>query len=193
MLYTLDENGKQNWVTKVKQILSRLGYGFVWLCQGVAEEAYFINQFKSRLVDVSSQEWMADIRQSTRFDTYVSFKTSPTFEKYLDFIKVKCFRDSLIRFRFGITELKTHKNRFVKHITNNTCPFCKDTDENEYHFLFHCDKYETIRPNILKCVERHEEKRKFENIMCCENQSWTKQLAWFLFKAFELREKMLDG
>ena len=192
MLYTLDENGKQNWVSKVKQILFRLGYGFVWLCQGVVEENHFINQFKLRLVDVYSQEWMADMRQSTRFATYVSFKTSLRFEKYLDFIKVKCFRDTLIRFRFGLTELKTHKNRFVKHITDNNCPFCTDVNENEYHFLFYCNKYDTIRPKILKCVEQHEEKHKFEDIMSCENQAWTKQLAWFLFKAFELRLKLLE-
>ena len=103
MLCTLDENGKKNWVTAVRQTLFRPGYGFVWLNRGVATE-HFIAQ---RFIDVYSQEWLANLRASTRFDMYILFKTSIKYETYLDFVRVKCFRDALIRFRLGITELKT--------------------------------------------------------------------------------------
>ena len=99
MLCTLDENGKKYWVT-----LFRLGYGFVWLNQGVATEQHFIEQLKQRFIDVYSQEWMVNLRESTRFDTYILFKTSIKYETFLDLVRVKCFRDALIRFRLGITE-----------------------------------------------------------------------------------------
>ena len=67
------------------------------------------------------------------------------------------FRDALIRFRLGITELKTHKNIYILHVADNNCPFCEAVEENEYHFLFHCGKYETVRPEKSKYIKRHEE------------------------------------
>ena len=76
MLCTLDENGKKNWVTAVRQTLFRLGYGFVRLNQGVATEQHFIAQLKQRFIDVCSQEWLANLKGSTRFDMYILFKTS---------------------------------------------------------------------------------------------------------------------
>ena len=105
MLCTLDENGKKYWVT-----LFRLGYGFVWLNQGVATEQHFIAQLKQRLIALHSQEWMANLRGSTRFDMYILFKTSFKYETYLDFVRVKCFRDALVRLRPRFAESKTHKN-----------------------------------------------------------------------------------
>ena len=93
-----------------------------------------------------SQEWLANLRGSTGFDMYILFKTSIKYETYLDFVRMKYFRNALIRFRLGITELKTHKNIYISHVADNNCSFCKVVEENEYHFLFHCEKYETVRP-----------------------------------------------
>ena len=157
------------WVTTVRQTLFRLGYGFVWLNQGIATEQHFIAQLKQRFIDVSSQEWMANLRGSTRFDMYIWFKTLIKDETYLDFVWVKCFRDALIRFRLGITELKTHKNRYNSHVADNNCPFCKAVEQNEYHFLFHCEKYETVRPENLKHIKRHEENWKFQRLCCVKS------------------------
>ena len=103
MLCTLDENGKKNWVTTVRQTLFHPEYGFVWLNHGVATEQRFIAQLKQRFIDVYSQEWLANLRGSTRFDMYILFKTSIRYETYLDSVRVKCFRGALIRFRLGIT------------------------------------------------------------------------------------------
>ena len=115
MLSTLDENGKKNLVTTVRQSLFYLGYRFVWLNQGVVTEQHFIAQLKQRFIDVYSREWLANLRASTRFDVYISLKTSIKYETYLDFVRVKCFRDALIRFRLRITELKTHKT-YIFHM-----------------------------------------------------------------------------
>ena len=155
MLCTLDENGKKNWVTTVRQTLFRLGYGFAWLNQGVALEQHFIAQLKQRFIDVYSQEWLANLRGSTRFDMYILFKTSIKYETYLVFVRVKCFRDALIRLTLGITELKTHKNIHISQVADNNCPFCKVVEKNEYHFLYHCEKYETVRPEKFKHIKRH--------------------------------------
>ena len=136
MLCTLDENGKKNWVTTVRQTLFHLGYGFVWLNQGVAIEQHFIAQLKQRFIDVYLQERVANPRGSTSFDMYILFKTSIKYETYLDFVKVKCFRDAPIRFRLGITELKTHKNIYISHVADNNCPFCKVVRKTSTIFYF---------------------------------------------------------
>ena len=142
---------------------SLFSYRFVWLNQGVLAERFVLQlQLKRRFIDVYSQEWMANLRGSTRFDTYISFKVSLKCEPYLDFVKIKCFRDALIRLRLGITELRTHKNRYVSHVIDNNCPFCKDVEETECHFFFYCSKYKTVRPIILKYTERHEKHWKFK-------------------------------
>ena len=94
--------------------------------------------------------------------------------------------------KLGITELKTHKNRCISHVADSNCPFCKVVEENEYHFLFYCEKYETVRPEKIKYIKRHEENWKFSEIMLCEELASTKQLAWFVFKAFEIRTKLLE-
>ena len=156
------------------------------------QQNIFIAQLKQRFIHVYSQEWLVNLRGSTRFDMYILFKTSIKYETYLVFVRVKCFRDALIRFRLGITELKMHKNIYISHVADNNCPFCKVVEENEYHFLFHCEKYDTVRPEKCKCIKRHEENWKFSEIMLCEEPASTKQLAWFVFKAFEIRTKLLE-
>ena len=65
MLCALDGNGKENWVTTVRQTLFLLGYGFVWLYQGVATEQLFIAQPNQSSIDLYSQECMADLTGST--------------------------------------------------------------------------------------------------------------------------------
>ena len=126
------------WVTTVRQTLFHLGYGFVWLNQGVATEQHFIAQLKQRFIGVYSQEWLANLRGSKRFDMYILFKTSVKYETYrcLDFVRVKCFRDALIRFRLGITELKTHKNRYISHVADNVVHFVKPLKKTSIIFYF---------------------------------------------------------
>jgi hypothetical protein len=43
MLYQADVNGKQNWVTHVKNILFRYGFGFVYISQEVGNIELLIN------------------------------------------------------------------------------------------------------------------------------------------------------
>ena len=70
---------------------------------------------------------------------------------------MKCFRDALIRFRLANTELETHENRYISHVADNNCPIFKVVEVNEYQFLFHCEKYETARPETFKHITRQKE------------------------------------
>ena len=52
MLFNMDERGKNCWATSVRNILFSLGFGYVWLQQGVGCDRAFISVFKQRLTEI---------------------------------------------------------------------------------------------------------------------------------------------
>ena len=195
MLMNLDSLGKENWVSKIRAILQSLGFGYVWTFQGVAREGDFLCIMKQRLKDVFCQDWTAGINTSERFNQYSLFKTSFGLEKYLQTIQQKCFRDTVVRVRFGISDLKTHKNRYTTAGTliDNKCPFCPELEENELHLCFRCPRYDAIRPTFLKDIPDYLEVAKFTSLMSTDNEKIIRQIAWFFFKAFEIRSKEISS
>ena len=163
------------------------GFGYVWMNQGVEHEAVFLSQLKERLRDMCTQEWADEISRSSRYDVYRLFKTDFGFERYLDDVKIKCFKETLTRFRLGISDIKEHKNRYKQPPVENSCPFCTHQIEDETHFLFVCSKYDFIRPEMLKNIEPYNMHRQFTTVMSCKNIKSTNQLAWFIFKFLEIR------
>ena len=135
------------------------------------------------------------MNESSRFVLYREFKTALNADTYLDCIKQKCFRDCLVRIRLGISNLKVDKNRNARSDVpqDNDCPFCPGMQDNELHLFFVCKKYEKIRPNMLKNIEPHHEHCQFVKLMSCQVDSVTRQMAWFLFKCFETRHKLLES
>ncbi|MCG8047978.1 MAG: reverse transcriptase family protein, partial [Candidatus Thiodiazotropha endolucinida] len=63
---------KQNWVSSVKDMLSRLGFMEVWLAQGVRNSETFLKAFKLRLKDIFVQDWHSRLETSTRARCYIT-------------------------------------------------------------------------------------------------------------------------
>ena len=61
MLLHLDEQGKGNWVIKIRTTLFRFGFGYVWQNKGVQEVNLFIRCFRQRLVDNRWRDWKSRI------------------------------------------------------------------------------------------------------------------------------------
>ena len=57
MLKELDDNGRHTWASNVRILLSRYGFGHVWLNQGVGDSIRFIKEFYQRICDCATQEW----------------------------------------------------------------------------------------------------------------------------------------
>ena len=57
MLKELDDNGRHTWASNVRILLSRYGFGHVWLNQGVGDPVIFIKEFYQRICDCAIQEW----------------------------------------------------------------------------------------------------------------------------------------
>ena len=77
------EQGKENWVTKIKSILCGHGFGIVWLFKGVTTEANFLKEIKSRLIDVFLQTWNTKMITNDNYKFYFSYKSFFTPEYYL--------------------------------------------------------------------------------------------------------------
>ena len=56
MLFTLHQNGKENWVTKVKNLLFKYGFGVAFISQEVGNPKVFIELFKQRIKDLMRYE-----------------------------------------------------------------------------------------------------------------------------------------
>ena len=138
---------------------------------------------------------MAGINSSDRLTQYRKFKSVLEPEKYLDSIRQKCFRDALIRFRLGISDINVHKNRYKASDlpTGNDCLFCPGVEENECHLCFKCSMYNDIRPNVMKNIEPYQQSAHLARLMYSRDDGTIRKIAWYMFKAFELRKRAVDS
>ena len=123
MLLCLDRNGKDCWVSRIREILYETGFNFVWLQQGVGDKNSFLRSFKQRLVDMFIQEWSGAVRDKDRYEMYQSFKT--IFEKRSIFqtLILYCFRVAVSQARFGVLPLNNNLHRYSVLSLDRNCAF----------------------------------------------------------------------
>ena len=80
MLLRHCEEGKDNWVTRIKKVLCENGFGFLWMCEN---ENYVLTELKSRLTDIFIQTWNMKMSNNVHCEIYYSFKSMITPELYL--------------------------------------------------------------------------------------------------------------
>ena len=72
------------WVTSIKELLFKYGFGVAWTKQGVGNNILFLSEFVQRVQDCSSQDWHRDIHNSSKLSVYCTFKSFLEPEKYLN-------------------------------------------------------------------------------------------------------------
>ena len=87
-LYESCENGKINWVTHIKNLLFRYGFGIVFFYQDVGDESLFVSQFKQIVIDCYKQDWNASMNDSPKMCSYKEYKVDFICEKYLDVLNI---------------------------------------------------------------------------------------------------------
>ena len=70
-------------------------------------------RLNERLCDDFKQEWTTALNSSKRFSLYTSFKSNLLTENYFKFVKIKCFRDALIKLRMGVLPLNANRFRYA--------------------------------------------------------------------------------
>ena len=105
---------------------------------------------------------------------------------YLFTVKKAVLGKHLVRFRLGVSPLKTHRLRYSERTPDIfTCPFC-DTNESEIHFLLVCPKYKTLRETYMP-AKFYNRPSAFKVAIRLADTRLSFPLAIYIFKAFELR------
>jgi hypothetical protein len=155
MLKSLDDLGRCTWATKVKNILFKYGFGYVWLSHDIGDVNMFLSQFRLRIIDCFKQNWHAAIQDSSRCDFYKKFKSLLVPEKYLSLDINYQFKKALARFRCSSHKFRIETGRHNKVLRENrNCIHCLTSVstsiiEDEFHVFFICPKFNEIRNRYL--------------------------------------------
>ena len=180
MLLHLHEQNKRTWASSVCYVL--YNFGDVWVNQGVRGEKVFLKEFKKTVLSLYRQEWDNSLRTKERFTFYSTFKSFLSLAPYLNELKHIKARNLLIKLRFGVSPLRTHKLLYCKAV-DHSCPFCKSDVETEVHFILVCPKYVEMREQYIR-------KNYFTSpfrLKLTPLLATSKVLAAYIMKAFTIR------
>ena len=125
---------------------------------------------------------------------YKQFKLSSGYEYYLDIVNIRKYRNALATFRSGSLGLEIERGRYLSIPRQERFRnvFAKHKTEDEYHFLFLCDKYKDIRHKFIPtkfyaALNKHT----FSILMACKCEKYITALANYVYYAFERRKLML--
>ena len=189
MLFDLDSKEKKNWVSDVRCKLYQLGFGYVWLNQGVGDDAKFLCELRYRLVTSRWQEWDFHIQISDTFSMYRTFCTVYNTKSYLTMNLDVHLRSVITRFRFGISDLAQHYFRYRNNSDSDLlCPLCKNSTEDELHFVLCCPALVTFRNRYIPLkYHRYPTLFKLSLLLASEKENVIRNLSIYLYKALKFR------
>ena len=195
MLKERDASGKVNWVTGVKSLLLRYGFGVVWMWQGVGCEDSFIREYKQRLKNCWQQDWRSSVQENKKLKYYYNFKVEFGVQMYLKVIKSPSHRHSLARFRAGNHSLNIEKGRH-KGVEKGErlCLYCLSERnyhiEDEYHFFAKCSLYSNLRVDkLFKNLTVYD----FNKLMSTREKTDILKIARFVNNCFAKREDFFNS
>ena len=83
--------GKCNWASRIRDILYRHGFGFVWENQTVWNKHLFISKFVERLKDEYLQDLFSSVRNNRKLSLYNLMKTNNFSEHYIDMLDIRVY------------------------------------------------------------------------------------------------------
>ena len=200
MLYEYCENGRNNWATGIKQVLTTCGFGFVWDNQGVPNVKEFMKSLETRLKDCDIQEWTASKFNISKLRYYNMYKTVFEIEPYLLSKMSRKHKKVLAKFRMANHVLEIEKGRHNNvPIEDRLCQICgimsnRIAIECEYHVLFECNAYHDLREMFSNnCPLFESSLYNFVYVMKCQREEHMLSLANYLFKLFQLRSSLIES
>ena len=185
--------GKTNWASRIKNMLYKFGFGWIWEQQSIPETLNFVKEFKERLQDNEIQSWASDVKDISKLRTYCIFKEGRKEESYLSVDIPRRLKKQIARFRTGSHNLEIEVGRHNKiALDDRVCKHCRDNCnrsviEDEFHVLLECPKYEDIREFYIRkhCVNVNI--RSFVAVMSSEDKECIVDLANFIYSMFKRR------
>ena len=184
------EQGKDNWAFKVKTVLSEHGFGIVWLMQELGNERKFISEFKDRIICIYKQNWHSDMESKDKYRCFFSFKNVFQAERYFSIITDKWHRILFTRFRLRTLGFNANKRWFdCGTSTENPCPLCGHTVDDESHFLFDCVAFSDVRKKHSFFKSEVAKRQDVALIVSSTNDQLIQSLAKYIAEAMKMRNK----
>ena len=195
-LNELDVSNATGSIRSVKDMLFRLGFGEVWFSQGVGDVNSFLKLFKSRINDISQQDWHNRLENSSRASFYRVIKDMPSFSKYIEIVHIKSHRHALSRLITSSHPLRIESGRWEQPVIpreRRHCYFCPNVVEDEYHFVFECSIYNDLRTQLIPRYFRVRPSMwKLTQLFKSTNRRHILGLSKFAYKAFIQRNERIS-
>ena len=139
------------WISKIKALLDNLGMSNLWYTEDEIDKNWFKCAVNLRQMDISKQEWSAEVHASGQCRDYRLIKKDLKMEHYL--LKLdKRDRINLCKFRCGNSRLPVNTGRFSNVPRQERyCTLCtKQRIGDEFHYLFECPILNDDRCKYLK-------------------------------------------
>ena len=156
------------------------------------------SDLKKHVNDNYDNMWKIGINQLSKSDTFTSFKSEISLEKYTWQVKNVKHRIALSRLRLSCHELMIEKGRHHRpslERSERKCPHCKDVVEDECHFITSCPLYSNERKELYAEVHKNSmwfneiptNNQKFIFILSNENVDVLNKVAAYVYKSFAVR------
>jgi hypothetical protein len=178
-----------NWASMVKKLLSELGFGHVWLQQGVGNLNGFMRMCKQRVSDQYVSKWNSQLNESSDALLYREIKTVFEYSSYLKDISVPRHRYALLRFLCKNSRIPvvTGKWQHPRPYHLRLCENCGILGD-EFHFVFSCTIFEELRLQYIPRYYRiNPSMVKFIEILKSQHKKTIRNLSIFLFKAMNMQ------
>ena len=187
-----DNPNFKSWAYMVKHLLQALGFNHVWMYQGVGDVDVFMFSVKQRITDIFIQKWISELSDSTRARSYILFADFKL-QSYLSDVNIVKYRTALSRIRVSAHRLEIETGRWHKPVAiphcDRKCLAC-NLLEDEFHFILECQLYKDLRKQYLKQYYYTAPNiPKFVALFQSQNVTVNRNLAIYVYKAMELRER----
>ena len=125
------------YICRLRDLLCKLGFCFVWLQKNVGNERAFLWQFSRNYSVVILTKSGLPLLTAVR-DFVCMHHLNPAYlqENYLDCVRIICFRDALIKLRMGVLPLNADRFRYAhENASKILCSVCESETEDEEHFI----------------------------------------------------------
>lgn len=188
--------GKGNWLSRVKELLSKFGFLYIWENPHVIDHTQFISEFKQRIIDDFLQISQADLRINKVLTLYKNVKINFGYESYLDIILSRKLRIAFTKLRLSAHNLRIETGRYGRNrIDQNErlCLLCNTNNvEDEFHFMFKCEVYSTLRKKYIKRLYSNRPSMfKLLQIFQCDNSLELVNFSKYIHEALSLRNSLV--
>ena len=185
------------WTSRIKQFLSKYGFGYLWLQKPNHKHSFknILSKITIRLKDCTSQEFFSTLKSQSKLRTYSKYKLIYEMEPYILNPNFKQ-RQAVSELRISDHKLQIELGRYHKpslELSERTCSFCPDKIEDEYHFITECPMYngERHRVKTTLSLTQTSDYQFFTNIFNCHKE-FMKRISCFILEITDKRTEALE-